>query len=49
LSFQELGEVLGVPLRTAQARVTSGLEALRKELAASAPSTSRHTLASDRE
>jgi RNA polymerase sigma-70 factor, ECF subfamily len=33
LSFEELGQVLGVPMRTAQARVTSAYGAMRRALA----------------
>jgi RNA polymerase sigma-70 factor, ECF subfamily len=32
LSFEELGQVLGVPMRTAQARVTSAYAAMRRAL-----------------
>lgn len=34
LSFQEIGEALGIPLRTAQTRVTGALAALRRSMAA---------------
>ncbi len=37
LSFAELGEVLGVPLRTAQARVNSAAAALRRAWATTEP------------
>lgn len=37
LSLAELAEVLGVPLRTAQARVTSAHAAMRRELVVAAP------------
>lgn len=34
LSFQEIGDALGIPLRTAQTRVTGALAALRRALSA---------------
>lgn len=37
LSFQEIGEVLGIPLRTAQTRVTGALAALRRAMPDAAP------------
>ncbi|MCC7021035.1 MAG: RNA polymerase sigma factor [Ardenticatenales bacterium] len=40
LSFQEIGDALGIPLRTAQTRVTGAIAALRRALSAhSAPPT----------
>lgn len=38
LSFQEIGDILGIPLRTAQTRVTGALAALRRALPDGAPS-----------
>lgn len=39
LSFAEIGQILSVPLRTAQARVTGAYAALRKQLQPAAPTT----------
>lgn len=37
LSFQEIGDTLGIPLRTAQSRVTGALAALRRAMPAARP------------
>jgi RNA polymerase sigma-70 factor (ECF subfamily) len=39
LSFEEMGTVLGVPMRTAQARVASGTAALRRVLGEAPPAS----------
>ena len=41
MSFEEMGQVLGVPMRTAQARVNSATLALRRSLERSAPPAAR--------